>query len=215
MAGESLNVIILGAAGTGLMMAETIRRTDGLTFAGLLDDDPAKRADGYGGHKVLGPLDSWPELPDECAFLSSLYGPKRNVDFSMIIERLQIPAARWATVVDPSAVVSSSAALARGVFVGPLCVVEPEARLGPWSVLLGSVHLAHHVRLASYAACGNRVSLSGGVQIGQAAFIGAAACVRQYVRVGDHAVIGMGSVVLDDVARGQTVAGNPARLLTI
>jgi sugar O-acyltransferase (sialic acid O-acetyltransferase NeuD family) len=215
MAAESLSVVILGAAGTGLMMAETIRRADGFTFAGFLDDDPAKQADGRGGHKVLGPLNSWSELPDDYGFLSSLYGPKCNAEFCETIERLAIPAARWATVVDPTAVVSPDATLARGVFVGPLCVVEPQAQLGSQSVLLGSVHLAHHVQLDDYVACANRVSLAGGVQIGRAAFVGATACVREYVRVGDRAVIGMGSVVLDDVAPGQTVAGNPARALIV
>lgn len=41
--------------------------------------------------------------------------------------------------------------------------------------------------------------------------IGANASIRAGVTIGEGAIIGMGSVVLHDVAPGETVVGNPAR----
>jgi sugar O-acyltransferase (sialic acid O-acetyltransferase NeuD family) len=215
MGNETSKVVVLGAAGTGLMMAETISRCDGLAFAGFLDDNAVKQKESYEGHQVLGSLADWTRLPDDHCFVSSLYGDKRNEHYCRLVEGLDIPAERLATVVDPSAVVSPAASLSPGVFVGPLCIVEPQAHLGPLCVLLGGVHVAHHVRLGNYVACANRVSLCGGATVGQASFIGAAACVRQYARVGSGATIGMGSVVISNVNDHQTVAGNPARPLQI
>ncbi|MBN1911666.1 MAG: hypothetical protein JW818_18130, partial [Pirellulales bacterium] len=71
-------IVILGAGGTGLAMAESVERLPAGRFTGFLDDDPAKQSDGYEGFSVLGGLDDWPSLPGECLFLSSLYGPNTN-----------------------------------------------------------------------------------------------------------------------------------------
>lgn len=79
--------------------------------------------------------------------------------------------------------------------------------------MLGNVYIAHNGRLADYVVCANSVSIAGEVSIGRATFIGANATVREHVKVGSCAVIGMGSVVLNDVAARQIVVGNPARVM--
>jgi acetyltransferase-like isoleucine patch superfamily enzyme len=41
--------------------------------------------------------------------------------------------------------------------------------------------------------------------------IGLGALIRDHRSVGSNAIVGMGAVVVDDVANGTTVVGNPAR----
>jgi len=48
---------------------------------------------------------------------------------------------------------------------------------------------------------------------GEAGFIGANATVRERTHIGSRAVVGMGSVMLKDVAEGRIVVGNPARVM--
>lgn len=206
-------VVVLGAGGTGLYMAQCISRTPGWAFAGFLDDDPQKQKSGWEGWPVLGGLADWSRLDSRWLFLSSLYGAKRMQDFAILTDLLKIPTRRWASFVDPRAVVLPGAGIGKGVFVGPGSVVEPGARLGFRSALLGNVYVAHHSQLGSYVACANSASIAGGVRIGKNVFIGANATVREYVRIGSNAVVGMGAVVVNSVAAGTTVVGNPAQLL--
>ena len=49
------------------------------------------------------------------------------------------------------------------------------------------------------------------VRIGANVWIGGGAIIVPGVTVGDDAIIGAGAIVTRDVARGETVAGNPAR----
>lgn len=52
-----------------------------------------------------------------------------------------------------------------------------------------------------------------GVRLGQDVWVGTRACIRDGVTVGDHAVIGMGSVVTRDVPAWAIVGGSPARII--
>jgi acetyltransferase-like isoleucine patch superfamily enzyme len=52
---------------------------------------------------------------------------------------------------------------------------------------------------------------SEGIIVGQDCWLGAAVCVTDGVRIGDHAVIGMGAVVTGDVPEWAVMGGNPAR----
>ncbi|MGQ9574334.1 MAG: NeuD/PglB/VioB family sugar acetyltransferase [Thermoguttaceae bacterium] len=206
-------IVVLGAAGTGLSMAGTVKRTGSLRAAGFLDDDPAKQGRTFCGYPVLGGLAAWSALPEDWLFLSSLYGARKTPQFHNLVRSLGIPEERWAIVVDPRAVVGDEVLLGNGSFVGPGCVLEPMVRLGRWCALLGNVFLGHHTCLKEYVLCANSASLAGAVTVEDACFIGANATVREHARIGAGAVVGMGSVVLHDVGPGQIVAGNPARPL--
>ena len=60
---------------------------------------------------------------------------------------------------------------------------------------------------------GPGVVLAGGVLVGPGAFIGAGATVLPERTIGAGATVGAGAVVTRDVAPGDVVVGNPARVL--
>jgi acetyltransferase-like isoleucine patch superfamily enzyme len=55
--------------------------------------------------------------------------------------------------------------------------------------------------------------LGGGVQVGKMVQIFPHASIQPNVKIGDGAVIGIGSVVVKDVKENTTVFGNPARVI--
>ena len=57
----------------------------------------------------------------------------------------------------------------------------------------------------------SQATTSKGIAIGKDVWVGAGAGIVDGVTVGDHAVVGMGSVVTRDVSPWAIVAGNPAR----
>lgn len=90
--------------------------------------------------------------------------------------------------------------------LGPT-VVEDDAKIDD------HVHVAHNVHVGKKAFVIACAELSGGVVLGEAAWVGPNASVLEKVKIGDRAFVGLGAVVLRDVAPDTTVVGNPARVL--
>ena len=124
--------------------------------------------------------------------------------------------------VSPFTVQSSDAVVMDRVKIGEGALISPFVTFGS-NVSVG-VHF--HANLYSYVehdcSIGDFVTFApgakcnGNVAISDHAYIGAGALLRQGepgrpLRIGRGATVGMGAVVLDDVADGVTVVGNPAR----
>ncbi|MDP9881372.1 UDP-3-O-[3-hydroxymyristoyl] glucosamine N-acyltransferase [Variovorax boronicumulans] len=75
------------------------------------------------------------------------------------------------------------------------------------------VHVAHNCRIRRGAILTACAEISGGVDVGEFAWIGPNASVIQKVTIGKRALVGIGAVVTKSVPDGFVVAGNPARVL--
>lgn len=73
------------------------------------------------------------------------------------------------------------------------------------------VHIAHNCHIGEGTLIGACADLCGSIHVGRCCWIAPNASIRQKLRIGDEAIIGIGAVVVKDVERGATVYGNPAR----
>ena len=73
------------------------------------------------------------------------------------------------------------------------------------------VHVAHNVEIGKNCLIVALTCLGGGVIIEDGSYVGIGASIRNQMKIGEKAFIGMGAVVVKDVEPGITVIGNPAR----
>ena len=116
-------------------------------------------------------------------------------------------------VVDPTAIVPSTAQVAHGAYVNAGAVLGSHAAIGCHANVNRSSSIGHDARLGFAAATGPGVVLAGGVTLEAGAFVGAGATVLPEVTIGFGAYVGAGAVVTRDVAPGDVIVGNPARVL--
>lgn len=88
-------------------------------------------------------------------------------------------------------------------FVPEYTVLEEDAWIGPQVVLTN----------AKYPRSPSVKAELRGPRIGRAAKVGANATILAGIIVGENSLVGAGSVVTADVAAGDIVAGNPARVI--
>lgn len=104
--------------------------------------------------------------------------------------------------------------LGDGVYFNAGCTVLDTApvHIGD-RTLLGpgvQIYCAQHAKNPDARAKGLEIALP--VTLGKNVWVGGGAILMPGITVGDHAIIGAGSVVTRDVPTGQTVVGNPARV---
>jgi UDP-3-O-[3-hydroxymyristoyl] glucosamine N-acyltransferase len=75
------------------------------------------------------------------------------------------------------------------------------------------VHIAHGVVIGKNSLIIANAMIAGSTVVGSNVWVAPSASVLNKVVVGDDSVIGMGAVVLKSVSSGQTVVGNPARVI--
>jgi len=73
------------------------------------------------------------------------------------------------------------------------------------------VHIAHNVEIGKNCLIVALTCLGGGVIIEDNSYVGIGASIRNQMKIGEKAFIGMGAVVVKDVEPGITVIGNPAK----
>ncbi len=83
--------------------------------------------------------------------------------------------------------------------------------IGDRNLLLAYSHIAHDCVIGNDTTFSNNAQLAGHIVVGDFAVLGGFVGVHQFCRIGAHAMIGGGSIVLQDVPPFVTASGYPAR----
>ena len=211
-------LIILGTGGNCLDIydaALAINRQAGhpvYECLGLLDDNPALHGQEISGLRVLGGLADAARFPD-AVFINGIGSPSSFWRKADILRGTGLPRERFETIVHPQASVSSLAKLGHGVAVLPGVSIAACAEIGDHVIILQGAIISHHCRIGDYGCIASGACLSGNVEAAPFTYIGANASVRNGIKIGTRALVGIGSVVVKDVLENTVVAGNPAKYL--
>jgi sugar O-acyltransferase (sialic acid O-acetyltransferase NeuD family) len=120
---------------------------------------------------------------------------------------------RFATVVHPTARVSSRSTLGDGTIVSAGVVVATRATIGRHVILNRGTLIGHDTVVGDYVTFGPGANVAGLCRIGSAAYIAIGAVLVDRIAVGEGAVVGAGAVVTRDVPGHVTVVGVPAHVV--
>lgn len=90
-----------------------------------------------------------------------------------------------------------------------------ETVIGHHNLFMAYAHVAHDCVIGDHCTFANNASASGHVSVGDWAILGGYAGVPQYRSIGAHAMVAGMSLVLKDVPAFITVAGHPARVVSL
>ncbi len=87
---------------------------------------------------------------------------------------------------------------------------EGVTHVGDDNWIMGYVHLAHDCRVGNHTILASNAQLAGHVQVHDWAIVGGMSGVHQFVKIGAHAMVGGGSILLKDVAPYVMIGGSPS-----
>lgn len=211
------NLYIIGAGGNAEVIASTVHdintREEEWNLKGFFDDNPNAEMSGIShcGQITKESIDR--VCCNESYFVWSLMSVKIMDNLVGRLQDLGIDKNKFATLIHPTAIVSKSACIGNGVTIHPLCVIGPGVKIDDHSMIFGQGFIGHGAIIGTFSYIANNASIGARVKLLQGAYIGTNSCIRENVSVGRWSVVGMGSVVLNDVEDYVTVVGAPAREL--
>jgi sugar O-acyltransferase (sialic acid O-acetyltransferase NeuD family) len=209
-------LVVVGAGGFGRETVEAVRALNATgarwRLAGYLDDDAARHGTLIDGVPVLGGTEELGNMPDASVVVCT-GRPDNYVSRPRIVEALCLPPERYATIIHPSASVSTTSRVGPGSVLLAQTVLTAAVTVGSHVAIMPHVVLTHDDTIGDFATLASGACLGGGVSVGRCAYLGAGALVRERCSVGCGALVGMGAVVTRDVPADEVWAGVPARYI--
>lgn len=207
-------LLVIGGGGHAWVVTESAR-AQGWRVLGFFDDDAQARLDDTAPR--LGALS---EAPGAQGRAEPGAGAENDAPPASIIAlgSLDLRArlihelrGLYAVVRHPRAVVSPSASVGDGTFVGAGAIVQGRARVGAHGIINTGAIIEHDCVLATNVHVAPGAVLGGQVSVGRDTLIGLGARVRPGVKIGAGCIVGVGAAVVRDVPDGIKVLGVPAK----
>jgi UDP-perosamine 4-acetyltransferase len=202
--------VIYCAGEQGRVVSDILRARKADKDVVFVDDDESRHGSDVDGVSVVGGFDRLREFDEGTTECLVAFGDERGTRLT-IAERVDRAGFEFFRAVHPSASVSETASVGRGVTVNAQSYVGPGSALGDHVLVDSDVTVSHDVELGEGATVTPGVTLAGGVSAGRDAYVGPGATVVEDVRIGERSLVGAGAVVTDDVPADTTVVGVPAR----
>ena len=206
-------VVIWGAFGHALVVADILESYDSYEIVGFLDD---VNLDRHGcsvhGKTVLGGREHLSVLMKEgvrhialgfgsCSGRIEIGNKIRDKGFLPL------------SVFHPSCTVSGNAEIGMGTAILSGVVVDPGCKVGDYCIINNNSTVCHNSVVEDGAHICPGAQIAGGVTIGCGSWIGIGSCVVDKVTIGAGTFIGAGSVVTKDMPEGVLAYGNPAQVV--
>lgn len=212
-------VVVLGGIGIGLIASSIIDLSDDMELIGFLNDnEPIGKEIGNFEKKikVIGKSEDVHKFiseDDTYAFIAYLVMKNKKVSYKKIKD-LNIPKDKLINLIHPTAIAPKGyCKLGKGVLFAPLSQLSPDTTVSNNCILLPNSFLGHNSFMDEFSSIATNSVVGAHVHIGKGVHIGSNATIRETVKIGDYAFVGMGSVVLNDVPDYAVVVGNPAKIL--
>lgn len=186
------NIVIVGFGGHARSVADCIERDGKYNIVGYTD-----LMEYNSKYKYLGTDENLEQIFNEgvsYAVVGIGYLGNGNIR-NRLYEKLKEIGYELPTIIDPSAIVSSTAIIGEGTFVGKGAIVNSEVIIGKMAIINTKALVEHECIVGDYSHVAVSAVLCGQVRVGKSALIGANATVIQCIEIEDNRIVPAGVTV--------------------
>jgi sugar O-acyltransferase (sialic acid O-acetyltransferase NeuD family) len=190
-------IIIVGARENGhpSVVFDAINSGDDYEVVGFIDENLNAEGTCFG-------LPAWPKKGFDLKsqkgrsfIIATGCGKTRN----RLSDELTASGLHPANIIHPTAIISQSANLGVGIFIGPGAIINFGVVLGNNVLVNSGAIVEHDVEVDRGATVGPGVIIAGRAKVGIESAIGIGACIIQDISIGHHCKVAGNSLVKEDI----------------
>lgn len=194
-------LIIIGAGGHGRVVADTVKRGGVYEQIAFLDDVAPAKSFPY---TYLGKIEEFTQYADTYDVFVAI---GNNQIRRKITEKLKKNSAKFATIIDPSAIIGSDVSAGAGSVILSRAVVNTGSRIGEGVIINTASVLDHDCKVGDFCHIAVGGCLGGAVHVGDNTWIDAGVAVKTHVHICRDCKIEVGSAVNCDLEEPGTYCG--------
>jgi len=204
-------LIILGAGGHGKVIADIAQKQNKWADIVFLDDRFAELKSFF-NLPVEGFLDSFSDFQlIDSDFIIAIGDNHTRLKWSQKIIAAKL---NLVSIIDSSAVISTSAQIGAGSVVLPNAIINADAVLGIANIINTAAVVEHDCQLSDGVHLSPGSNLGGDVTLSRCCWVGLGASVKQGIRIGADTIVGVGAAVVNDLPDNIIAVGIPAKQLS-
>lgn len=206
---------IIGAGGFGREVAWLTERINSIEYTwqlrGFLDDDQKKHGMLEGNYPIIGSCEFLKHINEEVWVVCAVGAADVR---KRIIEKVQQHNnVKFATLIDPSVLCSSSVTVGEGSVICAGTILTVDITIGKHVIINLDCTIGHDAEIEDFVTIYPSVNVSGCATVGQESELGTGAQIIQGKKIGKETILGAGAVVVKDLPDRCTAVGIPAQVV--
>lgn len=207
------DLYIIGAGGFGREVAWLVRRINNekptWNIKGFIDDNESLWGKVEDGYEILGGCDYLKSLGKNIWTVCAVGSAKTR---KKIVEKLGNDV-RFATVIDPSVIVSDSATIGEGTIICAGTIITVDEKIGNHVIINLDCTIGHDDVIDDFVTLYPSVNVSGACHLGECVEMGTGSQIIQGLSVGDGTIVGASACVVRNLEAEVTAVGCPAKVI--
>jgi len=209
---EMEKVVIVGSSGHSKVIIDIFEKMPNMEILGLID---AYRSKGEKtlGYEILGSEDILKELLDEDPSIKIFVAIGDNWIRKVVVEKIigLVPKINFVSAIHPESMIGKKVKMGKGVAIMGGRIVNSDSIVGDFCIINTNSSLDHDCLMEEYSSLAPNAITGGNVKVGKFSAILISATIKHGLSLGNHTVVGAGSVVLNSFGDNAIVYGMPAK----
>jgi len=207
-------IVVAGASGHAKVVVDILEKQGRFRVVGFLDR-PGASVPTLFDYPHLGQEEDLPQRITEYGLRGVVVAIGDNWIRSKVMGKIRnlAPSLAFVSAIHPTATIGRDVEIGEGTVVMAGATINPGCRVGKGCLVNTNASLDHDSILEDYASLAPQVVTGGNCRIGSFAAISIGAVLMHRIEIGEHTVIGAGSLVTKSIGGHQVAYGSPARII--
>ncbi len=209
------NIVVFGGSGHARVVLDIIKRMARYVLVGIIDGSSGGSMTRASDYRILGCDDDLPRIIDDFGVDCGIIAVGDNYRRSLIHQKIagMCPSFKFGTAIHPNACLAEDITIGEGSVVMAGAVINSGSRIGRSCILNTNCSLDHDSEMEDFSSFAPGVTGGGNVKVGYCSALGIGAIVKHGVRIGEHAVVGAGAIVMRDIPSLTVSYGQPCKFV--